>query len=468
MGNADPKPQVVAEPWKEEGPILLLAGPGTGKTHQLALGIKSLVEDKEVSPQSITVITFTKEAAENMRRRISNEESKDVYAAPEKRPARITTMHSLGLEIVRGHAGDLGLPEDFTMMTDTGLRKILFRDAAYLCECTEDDAKRANDLRQKTIRPKTGSVEEKIIAQYEAILRANGAVDYDDQILLASKVLSENASVRSEYAAAASHLLIDEYQDINLGQRQFIALLSRDHTSGLFVVGDDDQSIYSFRGGTPKYIREFCLEYGRDAKLYCLDRSRRCPDKVLHSALNVVEEFDPTRTKKPAATFGTDKQNGEPVIVHDVASDDQEADVICDIVKKAIPKLSVLILIPAKQYADKIKRALRKKRIHYSHTPPVDDTGLALLQVIDDWIENTNDNFPLRLCIDYICESGEVSVPSRLSRKEETKAERRKAMSSVALLWRPVIEKGLTLWEVLDAQKEKERLFTDLSEKLSS
>jgi superfamily I DNA/RNA helicase len=468
MSATPPNPQVVAEPWKEEGPVLLLAGPGTGKTHQLALRVKYLVESKEISPQSIAVITFTREAAENMRRRISSEESKDVYIAPEKRPARITTMHSLGLEIIRGHAVELGLPEDFTVMTDAGLREILFRDAAYLCGLTEEDGKRANGLRQRTMCPASGSVEERITGQYEVILRASGAIDFDDQILLATKVLSENAAASSEYGAAASHLLIDEYQDINHGQQQLISFLCKDRLSGLFVVGDDDQSIYGFRGGTPKYIREFHLEYGQNAKILCLDRSRRCPDKVLHSALNVVESFDRSRTRKPPTTFGADKQNGEPVFVHDVASDDEEARIISDIVKRSVPKHSVLILTPTRHYAEKIKRALRQKRLHCSHTPPVDDTGLALLQVIDAWVGDTSDNFALRLCIEFVCESGEVSIPSKLSRKEEMKARRAGAMSSIASLWAGVIENRRTLWESLESEKENESLFAEISKKLSS
>jgi ATP-dependent DNA helicase UvrD/PcrA len=468
MSQLDFKPRVVPEPWKEEGPILLLAGPGTGKTHQLALRIKDLVENKAVSPQTITVITFTREAAANMRRRISNAESTEVYLTPEKRPARITTMHSLGLEIIRDHTSDLGLSEDFQVMTDPRLRNILFRDAASLCGYTDDDAKQADNMRQRTIPPKGGSVEGQIIQQYEAILRGNNAVDYDDQILLASKVLSENESVCSQYAEAAHHLLIDEYQDINLGQRQLIALLSRNHPTGLFVVGDDDQSIYSFRGGTPKYIREFHIEHGNETKVLCLVQSRRCPDKVVHSALNVVASFDPSRKEKPTPTFSADKQNAEPVFVHDVASDDHEASVICDIVRRAIPKHSVLILIPARQYAEKIKRALRKRRIQSSHSAPIDDTGLALLQVIDDWIEEQTDSFALRLCIEYICESGEVSVPSSKKRREDLKARRRQAMSKIASLWRDVIKNGNPLWRVLESQKDKDQLFADLHEKLNA
>src|SRR5260370_37918030 len=114
-------------PWtKDTGPILLLAGPGTGKTHQLALRIKNLVENKGVQPETITVITFTKEAAENMRRRISDEEKKDVFISQDQRPERITTMHSLGLEVIRSYPQRLGLPEDFQVMTDARLHRVLF------------------------------------------------------------------------------------------------------------------------------------------------------------------------------------------------------------------------------------------------------------------------------------------------------------------------------------------------------
>src|SRR5713226_7682057 len=184
MTQQNPALQVVPEPWKEEGPILLLAGPGTGKTHQLVLRIKDLVENKHVSPQSITVITFTKEAAENMRRRISNEENSEVYVPAEKRPARITTMHSLGLQIIDDHRSDLGLPEDFKILTDSRLRKILFQEVAFRCGQNESDAELADDLRRKTIPPKQGSVEEQIIHSYETILRTNRRIDFDDQILL--------------------------------------------------------------------------------------------------------------------------------------------------------------------------------------------------------------------------------------------------------------------------------------------
>lgn len=331
--------EVDHDAWKSTaGPVLLFAGPGTGKAHQLALRIKDLVVSKRVAPELITVITFTKEAAENMRRRLADEEKPDVYLSPEQRPERICTMHSLGWQIIRAHREKLGLPEDFQVMTDSRLRRILFRDAALICGHDEAAAGEADRLRQKSIPPKSGTPLAEVIDQYEAILRANKAIDYDDQILLATKLLSQHRELRTQYCNAATHLLIDEYQDINAAQRQFIALLSHDHPEGLFVVGDDDQSIYSFRGGTPKYIREFHLEFGSRAQVKCLAQSRRCPDRVIAASLDVIRRFDKARMPKPDPIFAPQKQNGAHATVHNVATDDQEAQIIGSIAAHAVPK----------------------------------------------------------------------------------------------------------------------------------
>ncbi len=333
-------------PWnKHPGPVLLLAGPGTGKTHQLALRIKDLMETKGTQADAITVITFTKEAAENMRRRISDEEKKDVYIVPDKRPERITTMHSLGLEIVRSYPSKLGLPEEFRVLTDSRLRTVLIRDASLLCGYDEVTAKEAEAVRQQGGDVQAGSVPGKIIKQYENILRANNAIDYDDQIVLACQILEGDKGARDKYTAAAQHLLVDEYQDINPSQKRLVSLLSQIHPEGLFVVGDDDQSIYSFRGGTPKYIREFGQEYHAQygAQALCLAESRRCPDTILRAALSVVRGFDPARFPKPDPHFSASKQGGAPVQIHDAATDDQEADIIATIAGRALPKKSVCL-----------------------------------------------------------------------------------------------------------------------------
>lgn len=187
-------PIVDAAAWKTHpGPILLLAGPGTGKTHQLALRVKNLVENEGANPQAITVITFTTEAAKNMLSRISDEGKPDVFIPPEKRPGRISTMHSLGLEIIRQYHDDVSLPADFKVVTDPSLRRTLFLDSALLSGATEEQAKAADSSRQATITLALDSPIAPIVAQYEALLRVNKAIDYDDQILLANRILDTNS-----------------------------------------------------------------------------------------------------------------------------------------------------------------------------------------------------------------------------------------------------------------------------------
>jgi len=447
-------------PWsKEPGPILLLAGPGTGKTHQMALRIKDLVENKGVQPEAITVITFTKEAAENMRRRIRDEEKKDVFINADKRPERITTMHSLGLEIIRSCPQSLGLTEQFQVMTDSRLRRVLFRDASLLCGYGDAEAKEADLARQKATAVTVGDASAKVIKQYENILRACNAIDYDDQIILACQVLARDTVARDKYTAATQHLLIDEYQDINPTQRRLISLLSESHPEGLFVVGDDDQSIYTFRGGTPKYIREFYQEHRSQSgtQILCLVESRRCPDTVLHAALSVIKRFDPDRVKKPDPTFASRKENGTPIQVHDVATDDGEASIMCTIAQRSLPKKSVLFLIPAKQYADKVKRELRKRRIAYTYPPSLDDSGFVLLETIYTWIRNPEDNFSFRLCIEALCTSGEIDIPSERSRKPELRALRRRNLACISDLWPEIIQgRSASLCEALESRAKSE------------
>ncbi len=464
MDSPDPRImplKVDDSPWsKDTGPILLLAGPGTGKTHQLALRIKDLVEKRGVRPEAITVITFTQPAAENMRRRISDEEKKDVFISPDQRPERITTMHSLGLKIIRSFPEGLGLPEDFQVMTDSRLRRVLFRDAALLCGCGCAEAEEADMARQQATRVNPGGASAKITKQYENILRASHAIDYDDQILLACEVLANDNAARDRYTVATQHLLIDEYQDINPTQKRFISLLSQSHPEGLFVVGDDDQSIYSFRGGTPKYVREFHQEYRSypGAQILCLAESRRCPDTIVRAALCVVGRFDAERVQKPDPTFGVGKQNGSPVQIHDVATDDGEASVMCTIAQRSLPKRSVLFLIPAKQYADKIKRELRKRRIAYTHPPSLDDSGFVLLETIYSWIQGPQDNFSFRLCVEALCNSGEIEIPSERSRKAELTALRREKLAYIANLWQEVIEgRHASLCEALESRGKSGR-----------
>jgi superfamily I DNA/RNA helicase len=452
--------KVDANAWcAEPGPILLLAGPGTGKTHQLAFRIKFLVEKKRISPDALAVITFTREAAENMRRRISDEEKTEVFVPHEMRPARIMTMHGLGLEIVRAHAALLKLPEDFDVMTDSKLRSCLFQDASFLAGFGEKESADAADLRQKSEPIATDSNAAKIILAYEEVLRACHVIDYDDQIRLACHLLSENAEVRQKYAIL-KHLLVDEYQDINADQRRLIELVSKSSRDGLFVVGDDDQSIYRFRGGNPKYIREFRSEFGDDAQVLCLAESRRCPETIIRAGIKVLEQFDRGRIPKPEPTFSQKKKGGTKITIHSVPSDDDEAEIVARLTAKALPKNRVLILVPTKLFALKIKRALRRRKISYAHSPSLEETGLLLIREVYSWTQNPDHNLALRRCIESLCEGRGVDIPSSRVRKNDQIDKRASCLKQIAGLWKGV-KNGMTLWEALESGAESGNPFLE-------
>jgi DNA helicase-2/ATP-dependent DNA helicase PcrA len=426
-----------------------------------------LVGEKDIDPSLITVITFTKEAAENMRRRIADQE-KETFVIPEKRP-RITTMHSLGLGIIQAHREILGLPEGFQVMSNIELRKLIFRDAAILSGFGESDAKDAERARSQSLSLDPDTPVAKIIGKYESILRANKAIDYDDQISLACRILSKDEQVRSQYCTAASHLLIDEYQDINAAQRRLIELLSQQHPEGLFVVGDDDQSIYSFRGGTPRYIRDFHREYSIKTPPLCMVQSRRCPDIVIRAALDVVRKFDPLRVKKPDPTFSQEKQNGSKVKIHNVASDAHEAKIVASIVKNALPNKTALVLIPTRQYAENIKRGLRRRRISYDHPLSVGNSGFALLQTLYRWLQDPEDNFSLRLCIESLCNSGIIYAKVKKKRTQKSKISRQEQFAGIGSLWQEVVPDERSLWRVLEARaKVQGGMFSALHEQLKA
>jgi len=198
------------------GPALILAGPGTGKTHSLALRIKWLVETQSVRSDEITVITFTAEAALNLRRRLSDEEKPDVFMPRDKQPIQISTMHSLGLRILTNHLDTLGLSSTFRIIDSNQLRRLLFEDAAQLVGLNREKGREALNLKQKSI-PLNEEHEIYPVAQsYDRILRTCNSIDFDDQIILACQLLANNVSLLSEHQKRARHLLIDEYQDINL------------------------------------------------------------------------------------------------------------------------------------------------------------------------------------------------------------------------------------------------------------
>lgn len=443
--------------YKMSGPLLLLAGPGTGKTYQLAKRIKYLVEEENIAPENITVITFTVPATRNMYERISDVSKSDLYVPREKQPKMICTMHSLGYRILREKAPDLGLDEDVRVVYSDRLRDILVRDAAQLAGFQRDNGEETAKCRQFGNCTPADERKCKICKKYREILISCSAVDYDDQILLACKILKEDSELLEKYRSCCRHLLVDEYQDINAGQFELIYLLSEGQREGLFVVGDDDQSIYSWRGGSPNFIRNFKDDF--NGKIKPLQKSFRCRPHVLEGAISVVNKYDKHRLLKDE--FEYEVEEGDKIQIHNVPSDKREANIVRKIVERVLPSRTVLILLPHRGFAQAIVKELRKARIQYRAPLTLPGEGLPLVSVLSQWLRNDSDGLSFRECLEAFIDNPKFGIPSKHSKKFEKLEERENAFSKISNLWRHVMEKNVnSFWKALELEKDNHKLYS--------
>lgn len=450
-----------------DGPALLLAGPGTGKTYALGLRIKYLIEEVEVHPEEITVITFTSEAARNMRARISNKEKPELYLPYSQQPSNILTMHSLGYGIIRENHARIGLSEVIKVIPGDLEKSILMGDAAQLSGFHRSLSNDVKECRQIGDCIPADSPKCKICENYQKILRGNSSVDYDDQILIAVQLLESNPDILKLNRQFTKHLLVDEYQDINAAQFKLIKLLCGEHPEGLFAVGDDDQSIYSWRGGSPSFIRNFKSDFNPNAKIIPLNKSYRCHKNILLGSLKVVEEYDPDRLHKDKFVF--DVQDGPQIKIHNTASDRKEAIQVRRIIRRAIPSQTVLVLVPQRNFANAISGELRRNRIGFIASAEIPGAGLPLISRLDDWLKDPTDSIALRRCIESFMDRIGSEVPSKRARKREKLQAREDAFASVSDLWGEVIAgRSDSIWCELEQKKEGKELYSTIWESFSS
>jgi superfamily I DNA/RNA helicase len=418
------------------GPILLLAGPGTGKTWQLAMRVKYLVEERGAAPDQMAIITFTNEAARNMRECLAR---KDIAVPAAGVPRLICTMHSLGNAIVGSTRRMFGLPAEYNVLHDDDARAVLLQDAATIAGYGRDSWQLADECRRKgSCHPSYESDACRICKEYKGLLRKCNSVDYDDQILLACEALRADAALLAEWRGKTHYLLVDEYQDINEAQCDLIELLSGGHREGLFAVGDDDQSIYSFRGGNPKYIREFGEYFGDQCKLGRLAKSWRCPEHILLGARAVIATFYPESAPKPDPTFDDSIQENKKIVFYDVPSHQWEANIVARIAEEKIKSGSVTVIIPNAMYLPPIKQALRKRGLHFTYKSDVDPTGIVRFAVLADWAEGTDDSIALRYLLDLIIHNYDSLTKEVGGAHDNITAKRVAASELMASLWADV------------------------------
>lgn len=312
-------------------PLLVLAGAGSGKTRVLISRIAYLVEAHEVSPLSILAVTFTNKASREMRNRIE-----DMLGIP-MGGMWIGTFHSLAHRLLRQHYQEANLPQAFQILdSDDQLRMIkrslkeLALDEAYwpprqiqwFISGHKEEGRRpeqvphSNDTQQQTLLA--------VFAHYEGLCQRFGLVDFSELLLRAYELLKNNEILRERYQTRFQHVLVDEFQDTNSIQYLWIKLLVQKSHS-LFAVGDDDQSIYGWRGAKVENILQFEQDFP-NAKTLRLEQNYRSTTNILDAA-NAVIKNNGTRLGKELWTAG---ETGEPVKLYTAYNEQDEARFIID------------------------------------------------------------------------------------------------------------------------------------------
>lgn len=312
-----------------EGPLLILAGAGSGKTRVLTHRIAYLIEEKGINPWNILAITFTNKAAGEMRERVDN------LVGFGSESIWVSTFHSMCVRILRRHIDLLGFDTNFTIY-DTDDQKTLMKD---ICKLLQIDTKlfrersllaAISQAKNEMITPEEFRIQAQgdfsrqkiasVYEEYEKQMRANNALDFDDLLVKAVQLFQTQADVLDYYQERFRYIMVDEYQDTNTVQFELVRLLSAKYRN-LCVVGDDDQSIYKFRGANIRNILDFEQVFP-DAKVIKLEQNYRSTSNILNAANAVIRHNHGRKDK----TLWTDNGEGDKINVRqfDTAFDEAE------------------------------------------------------------------------------------------------------------------------------------------------
>ena len=315
--------------FQTEGPVLILAGAGSGKTRVITHRIAYLIDECEVNPWNILAITFTNKAAGEMRERV------DKILGGNAQGVWISTFHSMCVRILRRHIDLMGYEPSFAIY-DTDDQKTLMKEA---CKTLRINTK---DLREREILSNISSAKNELLTplqyreendgisfrkkqigmayeEYQRLLRKNNALDFDDLLMLTVELFHSHDEVLEMYQHRFRYIMVDEYQDTNAAQFELVRLLAGEHKN-LCVVGDDDQSIYKFRGADIRNILDFEKVYP-DAMVVRLEQNYRSTQNILDAANAVIKN---NRTRKDKSLW-TDHGQGPRIHVRTFTSAMEEA-----------------------------------------------------------------------------------------------------------------------------------------------
>ena len=353
-----------------DGPLLVLAGAGSGKTKVLTTRIAYLVSEIGISPEEILAITFTNKAAKEMKERVIK------TLGPLAYKIQISTFHSFGLTILKSYYNYLGYKKNFTILDSddslTVVKKIL-----------KDMNKDPKIYNPKNIRNRISSAKNELMSpeeldkftnndidelvvnvykKYQEKLKVNNSLDFDDLLMLPINLFRTNPNILMEYQEKFKYILIDEYQDTNEAQYILTKMISAKYKN-ICVVGDNDQSIYSFRGSNYKNILNFEKDY-KDAKVIMLERNYRSTKNILDIANCVIKNNKLRKDKN----LWTDVSSNEKPIYHRALNEQDEAFFVKDEIEKIKdkePLSEIAVLYRTNAQSRNMEEALLKANIPY-------------------------------------------------------------------------------------------------------
>ncbi|HEX2949931.1 MAG TPA: UvrD-helicase domain-containing protein, partial [Armatimonadota bacterium] len=298
-----------------DGPLLIFAGAGSGKTRVLTHRIAYLLQTRGISPEQVLAVTFTNKAANEMKERIARLVGRGGHRM------WVGTFHSLCVRILRQDGEGIGIPNNFVIFdTDDQLTVIKDCYAEFNIDVSrlkpntvlnrisnaKNELMTPNDYADTAYTPEE-KITARIYARYQQRLEENSGMDFDDLIMKTVELFKKCPAVLQEYQERFRYLFVDEYQDINRAQYEFVSQLAK-HYRNLCVVGDDDQSIYTWRGADSRLILQYEKDYP-DAKVIKLEQNYRSPQTILDAAYHVIRKNHGRKEKR----LWTDRQGGAKI-----------------------------------------------------------------------------------------------------------------------------------------------------------
>ena len=318
------------------GPILVLAGPGSGKTRVLTHRIAYRIDQLGAAPGAIMAVTFTNKAAREMATRLEKLHDRDGVSHPPLRSLNIGTFHSLCARILRREAEHLPFTHDFVIFDDSDQRTLVRQIFKELnLDPKQVQPRRVHDAisraKNELVDIKTFVAESyfqeiihRVFSRYQQLLLLNNALDFDDLLQYVVTLLEGDLRVQARYQDLFQHILVDEFQDTNTAQYRLLNLLTGDRPD-IFVVGDPDQSIYRWRGADYRNVRRFQEDYP-DAQTILLEQNYRSTQTVLDVAMAVIDR----NTGRQKKVLFTERGTGDRVILHESYDESDEASYIVD------------------------------------------------------------------------------------------------------------------------------------------